>query len=99
MSTKPRLRWKKNPRPKGLAGICSGHPGHSLLYGKVGCANAYEHSWRGKQRGWYWTARMDPQVPLRNTCNETPLTEEEAKAAAMAYVRECLAKATEQHDE
>jgi hypothetical protein len=90
---KPRLRWKKNPRPTGSAGWCSGNPGHTLRYGGEECASAYEHNPRHSgKRGWYWVARMDDQVPLYNSCNDDPLTELDAKTAAVSYVRKHIAK-------
>jgi|688.fasta_scaffold85900_3 hypothetical protein len=90
---KQALRWKKNPRPTGLAGVCSGHPGHSLNMGGEEYANAYEYSRRhsGKQ-GWYWVAR-GKSVPLYNSCNDEPLSEDKAKRAAMDYVKLHLANA------
>jgi len=97
---KPTLRWKKNPRPTGLARICSGHPGHALLYVKIKCAQVAEHSplHTGKS-GWYWYARMDElKVPLYNSCNDEPLTEDGAKDAAMNYVRKSLANAKVSHN-
>jgi hypothetical protein len=92
---KPQLRWKKNPRPKGLAGVCSGNPGHQLRYGDRDCGSAYEHNNRfDRKEGWYWVARMGDEVPPYNSCNDAAiLTEDEAKAAAMSYVKLHLAKA------
>jgi hypothetical protein len=43
--------------------------------------------------GWYWVAsEASIGIPYRNTCYTPSTTPEEAKAACMAYVRECLSK-------
>ena len=87
MNTKPRLRWKKNQLPTGLAGVCCGNPGHSLTMGGEEYASAYERNRRlSGHEGWYWVAR-GPGVPLYNSYNDKSLTEHEAKAAAMEYVK------------
>jgi hypothetical protein len=94
---KPALRWKKNPYPTGLARICCGHPGHSLRMGEDQYASVYKHNSRLNQKaGWYWVARHDPEVPIRNVCHLEIATEQEAKAQAAEYVKKCLAKAKEQ---
>lgn len=85
------LRWKKNPPPQGLAAIGARPQSSKLHDGENEYATVYSHG-RYAKGGWYWVARFDPSVPLVNTCNEPPLDEASAKAAALAYVRECLAK-------
>lgn len=90
---KPKLRWKKNLRPSGLAGVCSGNPGHSLNMEGERYASAYEHnSLYVNKKGWWWCAR-GPAATLYNSCHDAPLTEAGAKSAAMDYVRKSLANA------
>ena len=94
---KPRLRWRKNKRPTGLMGVCSGNPGHSLMLGEdmLGGASEHRRGWGVNQtEGWYWHVKNFPPIPYKNTCNEPPQTEEDAKQSAMEYVRKCLAKST-----
>lgn len=56
-------------------------------------ASAYEHSTRyGNKTEWWWCAR-GPGVPLYNSCDDEPLTEAEAKSAALDYVQKSLANA------
>lgn len=88
------LRWKKNPRPTGLARIGSGPVG-SKLRSPDGeeFAVVYAHHGRSAtyaQKGWYWVAPANAQmeIPYFNSCHETDVkTEAEAKAAAVAYIR------------
>ena len=93
------LRWKRNPRPTGLAGVCAGPMGSTLREGEVEYARtSFISKLHGhKVEGWYWTTRADKQgVPHKNTCYEPVTDEATAKAGAMAYVRECLKKKKEQ---
>lgn len=81
-----RLRWKKEPRETGLRAIGAG-PRSSWLHDgqkRYACVSALR---RYGQSPWYWVAGWDSDVPHKNTCGEPVLTEAEAKAAAMAYVR------------
>lgn len=91
---KPRLRWKKDEAATGLARIGAG-PRSSMLHdGVTKYASVYAHHrfGRGGMTGWYWVARNDEAgVPLKNTCNTPYKTEDEAKAAALEYVKACLA--------
>lgn len=91
------LRWKKNPRPTGLASVTAGPQGSTLRDGDEEYASIYAFHYRHQHAGkWYWTARNDARgVPLANTCNEPVADEATAKAAAMAYVRECLKSASQ----
>jgi len=84
------LRWKKNPRPTGLAGVCSGPQGSTLrIDGTTRVATVY--SLGGRRTAWYWVAGWKhPNIPPKNTCNEPLATEADAKDAAMAYVRKHL---------
>lgn len=87
-----RLRWKKDKRDKGLAGVAAGPiPSTLRIDGAVIAAVVYSHN-RSHSK-WYWVAGWDARdrgVPHKNTCNEPPLSEEGAKAAALAYVAEHL---------
>jgi hypothetical protein len=84
------LRWKKHKAETGLAAVCAGPRGGSLHDGTAEYARMYPHGrWGRSQKGWYWVAVNHAYgVPYCNTCNEPPLTEAEAKAAAMAYVKQ-----------
>lgn len=89
------LRWKKEPAETGLlaVGVNSKKRSSKLhdgttLYATV-YANDYSYFNNGKP-GWYWVAFGS--VPYKNTCKELLATEQEAKAAAMAYVKQHLAK-------
>lgn len=86
------LRWKKDPRPTGLAGVACGPRGSTLR--KDGELRVATVSALGRSVSrWYWVAGWDcPQIPHRNTCEEPVGSEAEAKAAAMAYVRGHLEK-------
>lgn len=91
------LRWKKNPRPTGLYGVVAGPQGSKLRDGETEYASTGYISKRHghKREGWYWVARNDGAgVPLANTCEKPVPDEATAKAAAMAYVREHIKRAT-----
>lgn len=45
------LRWKKNPRPTGLAGVGAGDPGSTLRDGEEKYATAYAVERRRPARG------------------------------------------------
>lgn len=79
------MRWKKNPRPTGLAGVGCGPQGSTLRMDGVVAAVVYAHN--RSASAWYWVAGWDSGVPHKNTCNDPPQSETDAKAAAMAYVR------------
>lgn len=85
---KSRLRWKKEP---GLRAIGAGPRPSTLHDGSRQFATVYPDggNWMRPLAGWYWVCSGDG-LAYRNTCNEASQTEEEAKAAAMAYVREQL---------
>lgn len=94
MSSK-RLRWKLQPRETGLRAVGAG-PRSSWLHDgekRYACVSAFS-SRAGRSLGWYWVAGWDSAVPHKNTCNETPCaTAEEAKAAALKYVKEHMEEA------
>lgn len=77
-----KLRWRKDKRESGLAGVCQRYIGHTL-YGdgdikmaKINCSHEF----------FYWYTMTD-LVPFQNTSNEPVLTEEKAKLDAMMYVK------------
>lgn len=89
-----KLRWKLNPRETGLRAIGAGPRGSRLHDGKTTFASVNAHSTRHTGRtGWFWVARSDDgSIPYHNSCNGPGLTEADAKAAAMAYVKKHLAQ-------
>lgn len=90
------LRWKKEPPERGLRRVIAGPQSSSLWVDvdaetKVRAAMVSTHGRSPTQ--WYWVAGWAASqhgVPHKNTCAEPPLTEVEAKAAAMAYVKQHL---------
>ena len=85
-----RLRWKLEPRETGLRAVVAGPRSSWLTDGVTRFACVSSHG-RSSAR-WYWVAGWDSRVPRKNTANEPPLSLEEAKAAALAYVREHMAQ-------
>lgn len=86
------LRWKKEEPERGLRAVIAHPRGSSLHDGTTEYASVSASNRRGDQ--WYWVARCDAKgVPLKNTCVSPVATEQEAKVAALAYVRECLSAA------
>lgn len=91
------LRWKKQPLETGLSSIArdSQKRSSNLHDGTYDYASVYHHDYsytafrmHGKS-GCYWVA-FGPGIPYVNTCNETPMSEADAKAAATAYVKQHL---------
>lgn len=80
------MRWKKNQRPSGLAGVCAGPQGSTLRVDGVMAATVYSHNRSATE--WYWVAGWDMGIPHKNTCGEPPQSEADAKAAAQAYVKQ-----------
>lgn len=89
-----RLRWRKNPRERGLSAIGAGPPGSSL-YDANGTRFATASAFRSGSttKGWYWVAGWESGIPHKNTYASLVATEDDAKRDAIAYVRACLAKA------
>jgi len=87
-----RLRWKMEPRETGLRPVVAGPRASWLTDGEKRYACVSSHG-RSSVR-WYWVAGWDSGIPLRNTCGDPPLSLDEAKAAAMAYVKAALATGT-----
>lgn len=87
-----KLRWKMEPREAGLRAVGAGPRGHVYHDGEKLYAVVYAlgGSWAMPQRGWYWVAGWESDVPYKNTCDKPVATADEAKAAAAAYVREHL---------
>ena len=85
------LRWKRGERPKGLASVCAGLTGSKLWDGETTFArtNHSDKRW-STRRGWYWVTYSD-SLEHMNTCDNPLDTEDEAKKAAMKYVKENLA--------
>lgn len=83
------LRWKKNPKPKGLARVGCGPQGSSLFEDGKEIARVYPARAQYVVTGWYWVSKANPDVIKNSTATPTE-TEDLAKAEAMAYVRECL---------
>lgn len=85
-----RLRWKLNPAPTGLARVAAG-PRGSTLRDASGVRYATVDAIGRRDSGpWYWVAGWGSGVPNMNTCDHPVATVEEAKDAAMAYVRAAL---------
>jgi hypothetical protein len=96
--TPGRLRWKLEPRETGLRAVGAGEHRTSWLTDGVkrfACVSPSGGDWRRPLEGWYFVAGWDSDIPRRNTCGEDLfLSESEAKAAAMEYVRAAILKAT-----
>lgn len=89
-----RLRWKRQTPERGLARVCAPVRGWDYHDGIERLAYVRPLG-REHGGGWFWVARSnDGAVPLNNTCGAPVATPEEAKIAAMRYVKKCLAKAT-----
>ncbi len=86
-----RLRWKLEPRETGLRAVCAGPRGSSLHDGTKRYATV--RALRGG--GWFWVAGWDSGVPHKNTCDAPSATAQEAKDAALAYVKQHLAPTQE----
>ena len=82
-----RLRWKLDPRETGLRSVGAGPRGSTLHDGEKRYATVSPI--RGG--GWYWVAGWSSGVPHMNTSHSPVDTADEAKAQAMAYVKEHLA--------
>lgn len=84
------LRWRKDPPERGLARIAAGPRGSTLFRdGAVRCATVSAIGRSSAQ--WFWVAGWGCEgVPYRNTCDQPVTTEAQAKADAMAYVKQHL---------
>lgn len=79
------LRWKKEAREKGLAGVAQGPRGFDLMLDGVRVASV-SYTDRSAKKAW-WCARMDPWLPLENTVRKPIASIEAAKEQALAYVK------------
>ena len=80
MSTeKPRLRFRRQERERGLARIGAAPRGWDLMYGdeNVGYVSPLGGGWRGEVSGWYFVACRDNLIPLLNTCYQPNATPED----------------------
>lgn len=90
---KPRLRWKRCPKPTGLQAVGAGPQGSTLHDGTTEYATVYPlgGNWRGPLKGWFWVCRgQDFGGEYVNTFNAPASDEQEAKDQASAYVRSIL---------
>lgn len=79
-----RLRWRRDPKPRGLAG-----PRGHTLYDANGTRFATVNYSRNAS-GWYWVAGWESGIAYKNAAFEALASVEDAKAAAMEYVRGAL---------
>lgn len=91
-----RMRWKRHPAETGLRAVGARQRGWVLHDGTNEYADVYPNGggWQGRQDGWYWVAH-GPGIELLNTHPDSVETPEEAKSAAVKYVKEQLARATQ----
>ena len=78
------LRWKKEGREKGVAGVCQGPRGFDLMLDGVRVASV--RFYQRTTKAW-WSARLDPWLPIENTCRKPAASIEVAKEQAMTYVK------------
>ena len=86
-----RLRWKMSPRETGPRAFIAGSRGSTLHDGKTRYATVSEL----RDGGWCLVAGWESGLPYMNTCGTPSETEQEAKIAAMAYVKAQLATQAE----
>lgn len=90
--TPKRLRWKLDPQETGLRRITAGPRGSTLRdENGIRYATVAAVGRRYENGGWYWVAGWGSGVPHMNTCGSPVDTVEEAKSAALAYVRAAIA--------
>ena len=89
----PRLRWKKDKKETGLRAVVYRSTGSYLHDGQTIYATCSQisQSYSDRTTGWYFVAGWDSNVPHKNTCDTPYPTEQEAKDAAMAYVKKFIA--------
>jgi len=89
--SKKQLRWRKQPRERGLASICQTPRGATLRYGDDVAGRVMGTRTKEGTVRYFWVAGWDRQeIPRMNTCGEMVKSLEEAKAACKAYVVEHL---------
>ena len=84
------LRWRKDERVTGLAGICAGPRGSGLYDGSVKYASIRAFGRYSGKKGWYYVCGWGSSVPHFNSCDKPIPDEATAKSEAMAYVRKHL---------
>ena len=87
------LRWKYNPKPKGLMRVGAGPLGSNLFEGDVSLASvAFSNGDFDGHKGWWWVAFNNEAMGItrKNTCYDPVETEKEAKEKAKEYVMASL---------
>lgn len=83
------LRWKRQPRERGLAGVCQGPRGWDLRW-KSDVLGYVRPRYAGFGRhiiGWFFVARHDAHgVPLENTAGGPAADSAQARQQAGEYV-------------
>jgi hypothetical protein len=78
------MRWKKDAKETGLRTVFAGPRGSKYWDGELVYARVYYLM----NRGWYFVAGWDSDVPYKNTCHDTLFkTEKEAKECAVVYIK------------
>lgn len=89
-----RLRWRKNPPETGLRRVFARPLGHKLFDANGTQFASVDFTDRNGLCGWYfvagWGAGDLGLVKHKNTCETPHASPNDAKAAALAYVRACL---------
>lgn len=96
-----RIRWKRQPRQTGLAGIGSAPPGWDLHDGETTYAwvSPLGGNWQRELAGWYWVVpEIGGMTAYQNTSGSPCSSPEEAKKQAMEYVKTCLAQGDSNHE-
>ena len=92
------LRWRREPRATGLAGVCQGTRGWELRYGgaTIGTVSILRglDGPRHSDGPWYWVTYSGYGVPWKNTSAEGRriVTVDEAKAECRAFVKKHLVR-------
>lgn len=84
---KPRLRWRRQARERGLAGVGQGELGADLIYLGEPIASVRAVHYHLPDYGKWWWHAGGSGVPYRNMCRGPVNSLEEAQAAALAYVK------------
>ena len=85
-----KLRWKREPAETGLRAVGAAPRSYRYWDGVNDFATVSPNGggWRSEQKGWYWWARVGDA--WNNTANNPVATVEEAKEAAVKWVKEHL---------
>lgn len=87
-----RLHWKKDDKETGLRSIGAPPRSSRLHDGEEHYASVCSAGFRETGPKWYWVVPRFDWMPYMNTCNARVETEQQAKDAAMAYVKHHLAQ-------